>query len=608
MAVTSAQVQELYVGLLGRAADKAGLDYWLGQLNAEGSTLTLENLRANFVNEQPEYAATYGSLARADLVTAIYQNLFERTPSADEVNYWANGTVSADQMVVAFLNGASAADKQVVGNKVFVAETYSNTVGANYTAAGATAAVANVDGTAASVSAATAAIANGSLAGSVPAQGLINALASAQAAVPAFETANKAAVDALVAKLAPIDTASDATDLLNANSAFSAKLAAAKTDADEARTAAGKGEADTSVLITRAATAATELDAARAALTPAEKANASKYEAAVTAEAAAKAAAATATDKAAVVAGLGADATATAGLAALGTPDDPATPAADGVPLTATQVYSNYVNGTAAARTAIDTAFKDSKYYSTFKATVAKDAAYADAIKATTAAKDLLDTDTAVNASVDVNGVTVTLANDTTAGSAAANTFVTKAVAKAEADATVKAAQAADATKATVDALVKQYADVNKAIGTAGDAITAFNAANTTVKAVAIAAGAADSAVKETFYFAAKPTGIAADDVAISNFGAGDSIVLGSNVTYNSGALSAGNNNAAEFFLVKTDAGVQVVIENTVYGSAGVTPVAATGVASAADNLTVITLTGVTVDHVSVANGVISYV
>jgi hypothetical protein len=28
------KIQELYVGIIGRAADKPGLDYWAGQINA----------------------------------------------------------------------------------------------------------------------------------------------------------------------------------------------------------------------------------------------------------------------------------------------------------------------------------------------------------------------------------------------------------------------------------------------------------------------------------------------------------------------------------------------------------------------------------------------
>ncbi|MDF2641115.1 MAG: outer rane adhesin-like protein, partial [Pseudomonas sp.] len=143
MATTSAQVQQLYVAYLGRAADKAGLDYWLNELN--GSTtapasLTLENLRANFVNEQAEYQDAYAGLTRSETVSKIYLQLFGRPADAAGLEYWTNGagaSVNADQLLVAFVNGASAADAQVITNKVLVAEVYTSTAGANYVAADA---------------------------------------------------------------------------------------------------------------------------------------------------------------------------------------------------------------------------------------------------------------------------------------------------------------------------------------------------------------------------------------------------------------------------------------------------------------------------------------
>lgn len=212
MAVTSAQVQELYVGLLGRAADKAGLDYWVGQLNATGSTLTLENLRANFVNEQPEYAATYGNLARADLVKAIYTNLFERTPTAEEVNYWANGSVSADQMVVAFLNGASTADQQVVSNKVFVAQAYTSAAGANFKADAAAKVIADVNGSVTTVNAALATLPTSTetVAGSLAA--VVSAQAAVTADVDAWGAAQTPVKAAGIATVADVHQAVDAAE------------------------------------------------------------------------------------------------------------------------------------------------------------------------------------------------------------------------------------------------------------------------------------------------------------------------------------------------------------------------------------------------------------
>lgn len=61
-----------------------------------------------------------------------------------------------------------------------------------------------------------------------------------------------------------------------------------------------------------------------------------------------------------------------------------------------------------------------------------------------------------------------------------------------------------------------------------------------------------------------------------------------------------------------SDAGVQIVLETTKFGSASVAADANTGViapvAGVTDVVAVITLTGVTAEHVSVANGVVSYV
>ena len=467
----------------------------------------------------------------------------------------------------------------------------------NFTKAAAAASVADVNGTVASVNTAIAAISNGTLTGLVPAAGLISTLAAAQAAEVTVKTANTAAVDALVTKLAANVAVGTATDRIVAGDTYATKLAAIVTDAAAFRGVAYVSADSTAVLTTKASDAATALTAATAGVTTtADKALVATYTTAVANEASALAAKPTAIVKGNVVGGLAADATATAILAAHNA----------GAGVTSAQLYAEYVAATAVQRLAIDTEFAKSAYFATFKATVVKDAAYVDAVNAKLVAADALDTNKTASTQT-VDGVALTH-TDTLVGSAAADAYLTAAVAKAAADALVTKAVAADADVAAVKVITDANKVASDATAKAGQAIADFNTGSLTAKAVAITAVTADVAVKESFYFAVKPTGVVGDDHAIANFGAGDSIVLGSGYTYNSGALSTGNNNAAEFFLVKTDAGVQVVIENTVYGSAGVTPVAATGVAAAADNLTVITLTGVTADHLSVANGVVSYV
>jgi hypothetical protein len=611
MATTSQQVQQLYVAYLGRAADKAGLDYWLSELNTDTPVLTLDDLRANFVNDQPEYAAIYGGLDRTAQVTEIYQNLFNRAPDAAGLTYWTTGggsTVSADLLLTAFINGAASADSIAVSNKVFVAQTYTDTAGASYNAEAGASVIADVDGTAASVSTALTAIANGTLTGQVPGLALINAVDVAVADRVAYETANKTTTDALVAKLAANATTGTATDGITSTSTFAQKVAAIQTDADNFRLAVSS-ESDTSVLVTRAATADTTLKATVASLTNAEKTAANTLVAAIAAEATAKTGAATAVEKAAVEAGLTADTTATTALAAY-------TDAAD--------LYSTYVLATAAERTAIDTDFADSTYFATFKAAVVKDAAYADAIKATLAATDALDTNTTTaTTTTQVNGITVTGAADATAGSTNANKYVTDLAAKTAADKLVADAQAADANVTAADALTAAYGDKTAAVTDAKADLTAFTGAGIDLAPLTVDAttgaitGLTASAAKDVFYFDTNATtGVKAALIDASTgsiaLGDGDSLVLGTALSYNSGALSTGNNNVSEFFLVQNGNDVQLVVETSVFGSSAAVTTAATGAVTTpgatGDNVAVITLTGVTVADLTVANGVISHV
>lgn len=156
---TEHAIQQIYIGLLGRSADPEGLAYWAAEI--DGGTLTLEELRANIVNEQPEYAAGQGQLTRTQTVEALYQNLFERAADPEGLEYWVNGegsNVNTDQLVLALIDGAAAADTLVLDNKTEAAIYYTdNTAQADFTIQNATAAVADVDGTSASVAASKAA-------------------------------------------------------------------------------------------------------------------------------------------------------------------------------------------------------------------------------------------------------------------------------------------------------------------------------------------------------------------------------------------------------------------------------------------------------------------
>lgn len=436
--------------------------------------------------------------------------------------------------------------------------------------------IANVDGTSASVTAALTAINSGTLEGQVPGVNQIEALAAAQAAVTAFEEANTAAVDALAEKL-------DVT----AQDTFEEQLTAVNTEALTARKNIDGGKA-TIVLEAEAVAAANEVNKAYDALSDDDQALADDYVAAIAAEATAKTGQPSDVEVATAIAGLGADKTAEAGLKELG---------GDLSPGTAESVYKAYVTGeygdtkdAEVVRSAIDDALKGSDTYAAFKASAVKDAAFADAKVATADA----------NKELSVSG----------------DAYITALTAKTDADNLVTDAKAADAEIAAVTELKDAYAVQTGALA---DAVKAVDAVNVAGK-VAIhdldgntAGTGTDAApIKDVFYFGDKTVAADSDtNFSITSFAAGDSIVLGDNsYTFNSGALSTGDNNTLEFFLVQAGKDLQVVLETANYGSSDVKTNATTGavINNNDDHAAVITLTGVALADVTVNNGIISHV
>lgn len=148
MSTVTNKIQQIYIGLLGRAADPEGLAYWTQEI--EDGVLTIEQLRANIVNEQPEYAEGLGSMTRSQAVSQLYQNLFNRAPEPEGLTYWVSGggaDVNFDQLVLALVDGAQGSDILALDNKVSVANYYTSQLADNteYDAAQARAAIDDVD-------------------------------------------------------------------------------------------------------------------------------------------------------------------------------------------------------------------------------------------------------------------------------------------------------------------------------------------------------------------------------------------------------------------------------------------------------------------------------
>lgn len=603
MAITSAQVQQLYVAYLGRAADKAGLDYWLGELNANPATITLEQVRANFVNEQPEYAAAYGGLNRTETVSKIYLNLFGRPADAAGLAYWTTGggaSVSADQLLVAFINGASATDAKTVANKVLVSEVYTSTAADSYTQADAAEVLADVDSTAGSVTAALDKLSDGTLAGiAIPAGvATIKAQAAAEAAQTSYENSKVASLTALNDKVVAL------------NAGYNASLTKI-TDGTDTGTVAGDSYDEVAVAITNAtalrsaisgsSTAQLDLNATEAAAKVADERaklvntqadavkNIDAYNAAVVADNKL-----TAPTKDKIDTDTGAlqgiiDAT-TANTDAFNAASDAYVAAGGTAIADADALYTAISTADAATLAKIDAAFNTGVFTTTY-ADVRADGVAKAAKTASTEA--LTEAENKVGAA-----------------------YVSAAKASVAANKLAADAKAADALVAEGTAETNAYTAVKEVTKDAQDAVKALTYASK-VEDTADAATVNGTAKADLFYFTStthtNDFTIGTAGTASSLFTKGDALYIGEGYTFNSGALSAGNNNVKEVFFIKGDNGVQVVIESTVAGSTNTTTNATTGVvtdtANATDTAAIITLTGVTdVAQLSFSNGVITHV
>ena len=119
------QITQLYVGYMGRAADKAGFDFWVGQANAGGAIIDIANAFA----QSDEYLSIYGGLSNGELVDKIYLNLFDRAPDLEGKAYWLaqlDSGVSSGRLIVDIMSGAQGNDRTTLENTVIVADTWTS--------------------------------------------------------------------------------------------------------------------------------------------------------------------------------------------------------------------------------------------------------------------------------------------------------------------------------------------------------------------------------------------------------------------------------------------------------------------------------------------------
>ena len=113
-------VQELYVTLLGRAADIDGRTYWVGKLNTGTSVADVTKEIIASEEAQDKYAG----LINSQFVEKLYSNAFGRATDAEGLAYWVGRLNSSTRAAVTLeiLGAASDADRQTLNNKVDVAQ------------------------------------------------------------------------------------------------------------------------------------------------------------------------------------------------------------------------------------------------------------------------------------------------------------------------------------------------------------------------------------------------------------------------------------------------------------------------------------------------------
>lgn len=143
MATThTSTVTALYLAFYGRPADPAGLAYWAEQLAKAGGNA--DAIKAFFADSD-EAKVRFGSDTAAERVSQIYQQLFNRAPEADGLNYWVEvigkGQASVADVAFTILNGARGADLSLSSLRQQAADSFTTQVQASGSAYSGVAAV-----------------------------------------------------------------------------------------------------------------------------------------------------------------------------------------------------------------------------------------------------------------------------------------------------------------------------------------------------------------------------------------------------------------------------------------------------------------------------------
>ena len=115
-----ATIQGVYVALFGRPADPTGLAFFNTATNNGANLNAIGDLAAT-----KEYTDRFTGFNNIQIVTTIYQSLFNRVPEAAGLNFFVDalnkGTLNIKNIAIAILDGAQGSDKTILDLKLAAA-------------------------------------------------------------------------------------------------------------------------------------------------------------------------------------------------------------------------------------------------------------------------------------------------------------------------------------------------------------------------------------------------------------------------------------------------------------------------------------------------------
>lgn len=119
----AASIQGVYVALFGRPADPTGLAYFNSVTKNGADLKAIGDLAST-----QEYKDRFAGQNNVQIVSSIYQSLYNRAPDAAGLAFFVNalntGTQSINTIAINILDGAQGSDKTIIDTKVAAADAY----------------------------------------------------------------------------------------------------------------------------------------------------------------------------------------------------------------------------------------------------------------------------------------------------------------------------------------------------------------------------------------------------------------------------------------------------------------------------------------------------